>query len=104
MRCTTCGTESTTNRKFCAACGSPLARRCPKCGAENAPSSAFCEDCGTALAVKAAPAATGSPQAASTAPEIAGALGRDDHELDRLLAENGKASVNHIIGRIQFEG
>jgi len=70
MRCTKCGTESTTSRKFCAACGSPLARRCPKCGAENAPSSAFCEDCGAALAGHAAPAATSSPQAASTAPNI----------------------------------
>ena len=36
--------------------------------------------------------------------EGAGALGRIDRELDRLLAENGKASVNDIIGRIQFEG
>ncbi len=73
MRCTKCGTESTTNRKFCAACGSPLSNRCPKCGAdgaENAPSSAFCEDCGAALAGNAASAATGSFQAASTDPEI----------------------------------
>ena len=70
MRCTKCGTESTTSRKFCAACGSPLPSRCPKCGAENAPSSAFCEDCGTVLAVSAEPAATSSPQSSSTAPEI----------------------------------
>src|SRR5260370_17861539 len=70
MRCTKCGTESTTGRKFCAACGSPLSRRCPKCGAENTPSSAFCEDCGTALAGNAASAATSSSQAASTAPQI----------------------------------
>src|SRR5713226_7563936 len=70
MRCTKCGTESTTSRKFCAACGSLLSRRCPKCGAENAPSSAFCEDCGAALAGNAASSATGSPQAASTAPHI----------------------------------
>jgi class 3 adenylate cyclase len=69
MRCAKCGTESTTSRKFCAACGSPLSSRCPKCGAENAPSSAFCEDCGTALG-NAAPAAAGSPQAASTVSEI----------------------------------
>ena len=70
MRCNKCGTESTTNRKFCAACGSPLSTRCPKCGAENASSSAFCEDCGAALAVSAAPAVASSPQSASTAPEI----------------------------------
>jgi len=70
MRCTKCGTESTTSGKFCAACGSPLPSRCPKCGAENAPTSAFCEDCGTALAGHVAPAATSSSQAASTAPNI----------------------------------
>jgi class 3 adenylate cyclase len=68
MRCTKCGTESTTSRKFCAACGSSLPSRCPKCGAENAPSSAFCEDCGTALAGHAASAATSSLQASSTTP------------------------------------
>ena len=70
MRCTKCGTESTTGKKFCAACGSPLSSRCPKCGAENAPSSAFCEDCGSALVGNAALAAPGSSQTTSTAPEI----------------------------------
>ncbi len=49
MRCSKCETESSTGRKFCAACGSPLSRRCSECGAENAPASAFCEDCGAAL-------------------------------------------------------
>src|SRR5580692_2447419 len=66
MRCTKCGTESTTGRKFCAACGSPLSSRCPQCGAENAPLSAFCEDCGTALLGREAYAVPGSPQAAAT--------------------------------------
>jgi class 3 adenylate cyclase len=70
MRCAKCGTESTTGKKFCAACRSPLSSRCPKCGAENAPSSAFCEDCGTALAGNAASAARGSSQTTSTASEI----------------------------------
>ena len=70
MRCNKCGTESTTGKKFCAACGSPLSSRCPKCGAENAPSSAYREDCGTALAGYAASAAASSPRATSTAPNI----------------------------------
>jgi len=70
MRCAKCGTDTTTGKKFCAACGSPLSSRCPKCGAEHAPSSGFCEDCGTALAGNAGPAATGTPKAASTVPEI----------------------------------
>jgi class 3 adenylate cyclase/tetratricopeptide (TPR) repeat protein len=57
MRCAKCGTESTTGRKFCAACGSPLASRCPQCAAENAPTSAFCEDCGAALVASSKSAA-----------------------------------------------
>jgi class 3 adenylate cyclase/tetratricopeptide (TPR) repeat protein len=70
MRCTKCGTESMTGRKFCAACGSPLSSRCPKCDAENAPTSTFCEDCGTSLAGNAISAATRSSQTVSTAPNI----------------------------------
>jgi len=36
--------------------------------------------------------------------EGAGALGRIDRELEGLLAENGKSSVNQIIGQIRFDG
>jgi class 3 adenylate cyclase len=50
MRCTKCGTDSRTGRKFCANCGSALAICCPKCSAENEASSRFCEDCGAPLA------------------------------------------------------
>src|ERR1700737_4718319 len=67
MRCTKCGNESSTGRKFCATCGSPLSSRCPKCGAENAPPSAFCEDCGAALAGTATSTAARSPPAAAIA-------------------------------------
>jgi class 3 adenylate cyclase len=70
MRCTKCGTESATGRKFCAVCGSRLSSRCPKCGAENAPSSGFCEDCGEALAGHAASVASRTLQAASTPSNI----------------------------------
>jgi hypothetical protein len=70
MHCTKCGAESTTGRKFCPSCGNPLSRRCPKCGSENAPSSAFCEDCGAALTGSVAIAIVGSPQVASTTPQI----------------------------------
>ncbi len=64
MRCTKCGTESTSGKRFCAACGNPLPRRCPNCGADNAPSSAFCEDCGAALAANPVSAAARLPEAA----------------------------------------
>src|SRR5690349_16510155 len=69
MRCSNCGTESTTGRKFCAACGNPLSRSCAQCGAENASSSVFCEDCGTALSGNATSAAIGSSDT-SVAPVI----------------------------------
>jgi dihydroorotate dehydrogenase (fumarate) len=36
--------------------------------------------------------------------EGAGALGRIDRELDALLGENGKRSVNEIIGALRFAG
>src|SRR5579864_6018510 len=97
MRCTKCGTESTTSRKFCAACGSPLPSRCPKCGAENAPSSAFCEDCGTALAVSAAPAVTSSPQSASTAPEIR----VRPEQLDASMIDGERKTVTALFADIK---
>src|SRR6516164_8192584 len=54
MRCSKCGTESTSGRKFCPECGSPLSNRCAKCGADNSPAAKFCEDCGTSLGGPAA--------------------------------------------------
>jgi class 3 adenylate cyclase/predicted ATPase len=61
MRCSKCGTESKSGKKFCAACGCPISNRCPKCGAENVLSSGFCEDCGSALAPNTAPS-TSTPR------------------------------------------
>src|SRR5262249_24393427 len=69
MRCSKCGTESTSAKKFCAECRSPLTLRCPKCGASNKPTSKFCEDCGTPLTGSAVPC-TRSPQVDSTTPGI----------------------------------
>src|SRR5271154_337195 len=63
MRCTKCGIESTTGKKFCAECGTPLSSRCPKCGADNGPTAKFCEDCGAPLGTPAA-----SPQKSNHSP------------------------------------
>ena len=54
MRCSKCGTESKSGRKFCPECGSPLSNRCTKCGADNSPTAKFCEDCGASLRVASA--------------------------------------------------
>ncbi|MBV8358653.1 MAG: AAA family ATPase, partial [Deltaproteobacteria bacterium] len=49
MRCSKCGTESTSGRKFCPECGSTLFRLCSKCHAQNSSTAKFCEDCGAPL-------------------------------------------------------
>src|SRR6516165_11967569 len=54
MRCFKCGTESTSGRKFCPECGSPLSNGCTKCGADNSTTAKFCEDCGAPLGVASA--------------------------------------------------
>src|SRR5580698_5488990 len=70
MRCTKCGTESTTGGKFCPECGSPLSNRCPKCATDNKPTSKFCEECGTGLGASTESAAPSASQARSTALDI----------------------------------
>ena len=54
MRCSKCGTASTSGRKFCPECGTPFSSRCAKCGAGNSPTAKFCEDCGAPLGSSAA--------------------------------------------------
>src|SRR5215469_4247272 len=70
MRCSKCGAESFSGKRFCAECGSPLPIRCPKCGAETSANAKFCADCGTALAAIALPGPDSSAIASSTAKEI----------------------------------
>ena len=49
MRCSKCGSENPSGRKFCGECGDPFAVKCPKCGAENTAPFKFCGECGTTL-------------------------------------------------------
>ncbi len=70
MICASCGTENRAGRKFCSACGSPLALICAACGAANEAADQFCGECGAALAAgvapKAAPAASAPAAVAMT--------------------------------------
>jgi hypothetical protein len=50
MRCSKCGSDNPTGKKFCEDCGAPLATRCPKCGAETTAGKGFCGECGAPLA------------------------------------------------------
>ena len=50
MICSACGSPNREGRKFCAACGAPLAVACPQCGSANLPGERFCGECGRPLA------------------------------------------------------
>jgi class 3 adenylate cyclase/predicted ATPase len=67
MRCSKCGGDNPSGKKFCGDCGAPLINSCPKCGAENPPAKRFCGDCGTALTagnvIAQSPASSSSPPA-----------------------------------------
>ncbi len=49
MLCQACSTENADGAKFCAECGTPLARACPSCSTPCAPGAKFCAECGLAL-------------------------------------------------------
>src|SRR5260370_7651011 len=51
MRCSSCGSQNPSGRKFCSECGIGLPRACLQCGADNGASAKFCGDCGTSLNV-----------------------------------------------------
>ncbi|MEK6719577.1 MAG: adenylate/guanylate cyclase domain-containing protein [Chloroflexota bacterium] len=47
--CSNCSTANRPDRRFCRACGKPLAAGCPVCGASNDPDDRFCGTCGSEL-------------------------------------------------------
>lgn len=49
MHCDTCGWDNLVGRRFCVACGRPLAVTCSHCAFENEPAAHFCGDCGRSL-------------------------------------------------------
>ncbi len=49
MACPTCGTDTRPGAKFCAECGTPMARTCPACATPYDGSPKFCAECGTTL-------------------------------------------------------
>src|SRR6516162_2356981 len=50
MRCASCRTENSSDRRFCAECGCALPVSCRNCGFLNQASVKFCGGCGAALA------------------------------------------------------
>src|SRR5262245_31314281 len=69
MRCTGCGQENRTGRKFCAGCGAPLAVVCPTCRTSNEPGEQFCGECGAALQGSGARSQVSGPDTRQLAPD-----------------------------------
>jgi len=61
VECPTCKAPVAASAKFCAECGSALARRCPACGSDSVSSAKFCPECGASLAAKMAAAPKSEP-------------------------------------------
>jgi class 3 adenylate cyclase len=91
MRCSKCGSDSPSGKKFCGDCGALLANHCPKCGAENPPSKRFCGDCGTMLAPRDASQSVSSslntPDIAISAEDTTGATDGERKTVTALFAD-----------------
>src|SRR5919201_4164626 len=68
MRWQSCGTENTSEAKFCHGCGAALGLICAACGTPYAEGHAFCEECGARLG-SGAPAPTGLAPPAQPQPQ-----------------------------------
>jgi hypothetical protein len=55
VRCSNCGSDNESGRKFCGECGSALALICGACGSTNLPGNKFCGECGSALSLTIRP-------------------------------------------------
>src|SRR5262245_6045965 len=49
MQCSRCHADNRSSRRFCAACGAPLAAACAACGFANEAEERFCGGCGRQL-------------------------------------------------------
>jgi class 3 adenylate cyclase len=89
MRCSKCGVENPSSKKFCGDWGEPLANLCPKCRADNPAGKRFCGECGTAL---------------DTAATVASANKLDDSPIrvaDALAAEGERKTVTALFADIK---
>ncbi len=106
VECASCGAESRPGRKFCATCGSPLARACAACGAANEPDDRFCGECGGPLETAgAAPSATARPLQEAPASErrLVSVLFADLVGFTALSEQRDAEEVRELLSRY-FDG
>jgi ribosomal protein L40E len=61
MRCSKCGSENPTGKKFCSNCGVGLLMRCRRCKADNPPTAKFCGECGASIGASIGALLGGTP-------------------------------------------
>jgi class 3 adenylate cyclase/tetratricopeptide (TPR) repeat protein len=99
-KCSACGTENRSGRRFCAHCGAALEARCPACAAANDPGDRFCGECGTALGAAAAPpAGTTAPAAAIAERRLVCVLFADLVGFTTLSEHRDPEEVRELLSR-----
>src|SRR5205809_546408 len=100
MKCSRCGTENRSGRRFCAECGAVLALACPSCGFANEPDEKFCGGCGASLgAVAPQPASGAPPSPVASVPTLkATRFGSPDLYTPQHLAKKILASKSALEG------
>ena len=86
MKCPRCQVENREGRRFCAACGGPLALACASCGFVNESIEKFCGGCGKPLPQPAL-AESVAPRSDSAGRLTADAETADLREAKALLEE-----------------
>ncbi len=92
MQCTACGRENPDDARFCAGCGTRLAREvtCAHCGKENPSDASFCVECGSEISATGAPATSVDRSTAQPQPT---SFASSRYEVKRFLGEGGKKRV-----------
>jgi class 3 adenylate cyclase/predicted ATPase len=118
VACPACQTVAAPGAKFCAECGTALARTCPSCGTPADSAAKFCPECGTALGAAAEPTDGAAPSPSAPVAErrlvtvlFADLVGfttlsesRDAEEIRELLSryfETARSVIDRYGGRVE---
>jgi class 3 adenylate cyclase/tetratricopeptide (TPR) repeat protein len=97
--CSSCGAENRPGRKFCSACGKPLAVACAACGAANEPGDRFCGECGSPLPGDGPPPAPPSQAAPTSERRLVSVLFADLVGFTPLSEERDPEEVRELLSQ-----
>src|SRR5712692_10320771 len=91
MRCSSCGSENSTDAAFCEQCGARLQTICPSCRTPAGPAAKFCRSCGASLSDDSPP----------KAPERASSTGVSAHAGGHGVPEGERKTVTALFADIK---